>query len=304
MTITSIAVVGWMAGTSQNLSGDKALVPKDVAVFRDMQYRDANKQWRLDLAMKKDPRAKPRPAIVVIHGGGWVEGDKSSFSSAKNRVPGNIVDFAKLGFVAVTINYRLSGEAPFPAALQDCKCAVRWLRAHAKDYNLDPRNIGAYGNSAGGHLAMLLGMVGKEAGLEGDGSNQDQSSAVQAVVSDSGPIDLLDQHKHGKLQKAIEKFLDGPPGAGREALYKQSSPIYQISAKTPPLLLIYGCADGQVPIEAADRFVVALGQAGLKDLSYYRLAGVDHCPHSLVRIPYLKIVVNEFFSRTLMHRPS
>ena len=84
--------------------------------------------------------------------------------------------------MAAAINYRLSGEAPFPAALEDCKCAVRWLRAHARDYNVDPRHVGAYGNSAGGHLALLLGMVGKEAGLEGDGPYQDESSAVQAVV--------------------------------------------------------------------------------------------------------------------------
>ena len=139
---------------------------------------------------------------MVIHGGGWIEGDKSSFASREHGVPGNIVDFAALGFVAVTINYRLSGEAPFPAALEDCKNAVRWLRAHARDYNLDPDHIGAYGNSAGGHLAMLLGMIGKDAHLEGDGPYQDQSSLVQAVVSDSGPIDLVDQYRQ----------RDAPPG--------------------------------------------------------------------------------------------
>src|SRR5439155_18507256 len=119
---------------------------------------------------------KPRPGIVVIHGGGWVEGDKSSFASRKAGVPGNIEDIADLGFVAVTINYRLAGEAPFPAALEDCKCAVRWLRAHAKDYNLDADRIGAYGNSAGGHLALLLGLTNKSDGLDGDGPYQGQSS--------------------------------------------------------------------------------------------------------------------------------
>ena len=302
ITNTWIAALCWLVGFGHCLGEDEALAPDNIAVFRDIQYRSGNKQWRLDLAMRKDPLAKPRPVILVIHGRGWLEGDKSSFAFAKNAVPGNIVDFANLGFVAVTINYRLSGEAPFPAALEDCKCAVRWLRAHAKDYNVDPRNIGAYGNSAGGHLAMLLGMVGKEAGLEGDGPNQDQSSAVQAVASDSGPIDLLDQHKGGQLRQVIEKFLGGPPDAVREALYKRASPTSQIFARTPPILLIYGCADGQVPIQTADRFVVALDQAGLKDVSYYRLAGVDHCPHSLVRIPYLKHVVNDFFVQTLMPR--
>jgi acetyl esterase/lipase len=133
-------------------------------VIHDIAYREGtSKHWRLDLATRKDPQGNARPAIVVIHGGGWIEGDKSSFTSRKHGVPGNIEEFAELGFVAVTINYRLSGEAPFPAALEDCKCAVRWLRAHAKDYNIDPQLIGAYGNSAGGHLALLLGMVGKDA---------------------------------------------------------------------------------------------------------------------------------------------
>src|SRR5437870_625495 len=168
----SWTAVCWLAGFDLALAAERS-DPTDISVLHDIRYREGpSKQWRLDLAMKKDRASKPRPVVVIIHGGGWLEGDKSSFASRKYGVPGNIVDFAALGFVAVTINYRLSGEAPFPAALEDCKCAVRWLRAHAKDYNLDPDHIGAYGNSAGGHLAMLLGMIGKEAGFEGDGPNQ------------------------------------------------------------------------------------------------------------------------------------
>src|SRR5207249_9005651 len=132
----------------------------------------------------------------------------------------NIEDFAELGFVAVTIDYRLSGEAPFPAALEDCKCAVRWLRAHAKDYNIDAKHIGAYGNSAGGHLAMLLGMV-KNGDLEGDGPYSGESSVVQAVVSDSGPIDLLYQYEHEALRRVVAQFLGGPPEGERKALYKK-----------------------------------------------------------------------------------
>src|SRR4051794_20174400 len=139
-----------------------------IAILRDVPYRAGPvKAWRLDLAMKADLRGRPRPGIVVIHGGGWIEGDKSSFVFRDRRAPANIVEFARQGFVAVSINYRLAQEAPFPAALEDCKAAVRWLRAHAKEYNLDRGHIGAYGNSAGGHLAMLLAMVGKDAGLEG-----------------------------------------------------------------------------------------------------------------------------------------
>src|SRR5262249_32121002 len=142
----------WLVGGHHRVGGTQPRTPDDIIIYHNIAYREGTiRQWKLDLAMKKHLRGKPRPGIVVIHGGGWLEGDKSSFASREHGVPGNIVDFAALGFVAVTINYRLSGEAPFPAALEDCKNAVRWMRAHAREYNIDPDHIGAYGNSAGGH---------------------------------------------------------------------------------------------------------------------------------------------------------
>src|SRR6516165_1612462 len=152
--LSTFAVAGAIAlatltahtGPSPEVRGDG---PRPcVRVIRDIPYRDGdNVNWRLDLATRTDTACTPRPAVVVIHGGGWIEGDKSSFTLRQHGVPGNIEEFADLGFVAVTINYRLAPDAPFPAALEDCKCAVRWLRAHAKDYNVDPNRIGAYGNS-------------------------------------------------------------------------------------------------------------------------------------------------------------
>jgi acetyl esterase/lipase len=290
-----------LGGSDRGTPADKPAAVEDITVLQDIPYREgSNRQWRLDLALKGGPRDKQRPAIVVIHGGGWLEGDKSSFASRKHPVPGNIIDFAELGFVAVTINYRLSGEARFPAALEDCRCAVRWLRAHAREYNIDSRHIGAYGNSAGGHLALLLGMVGKDTALEGDVPYREESSRVQAVASDSGPIDLLYQYQHDQLKQVVSRFLGGPPEGERTAVYNTASPSHRITPDTPPLLLIYGGADAQVPIETADQFVLSLGRAGLKDVSYYRLAHVDHCPYSLVRVASLKPVVNEFFLRTLM----
>ncbi|MBI1917575.1 MAG: alpha/beta hydrolase [Planctomycetes bacterium] len=302
VAIGCLTVLCGLAGINGSLAADEPPPSEAITILHDIRYREgSSKQWRLDLAFKKNLRGKPRPGIVVIHGGGWIEGDKSSFASRKHGVPGNIEDFARLGFVAATINYRLAGEAPFPAALEDCKCAVRWLRAHAREYNLDPKHIGAYGNSAGGHLALLLGMVGKEAKLEGDGPHQGESSLVQAVVSDSGPIDLLAQDQHGRLRRVVRQFMGGPPEGERVASYKKASPLHQISRDTPPLLLLYGGADDQVPVETADQFVVALGRAGLKDVSYYRLAYIYHCPHSLVRISSLQPVVNDFFLRTLLY---
>jgi acetyl esterase/lipase len=158
-----------------------------------------------------------------------------------------------------------------------------------------------YGNSAGGHLALLLAMTDKGAGLGGDGPFREHSSLVQAAVSDSGPIDLLYQYNNQRLKQVVGDFMGGPPEGERAALYRKASPSRLITPNTPPLLLIYGGADEQVPIESADQFVLDLGKAGLKDISYYRLAYVDHCPHSLIRIPAMRSVVNDFFVRTLLH---
>lgn len=152
-------------------------------------------------------------------------------------------------------------------------------------------------------MALMLGMVDKQAGLEGDGPYQEQSSKVQSVVSDSGPIDLLYQHQHHQIQSVIDPFLGGPPEGLRIADYKLASPINHITRQTPPLMLIYGEADTQVGVETADRLVTELGRAGLQDISYHRLGTVDHCPHSLIRVPWLVPTVNEFFVRTLRRRP-
>lgn len=295
------AVAIWGCVTAPLLADDDAdRLPDDVTVLYNLRYREgASKSWVLDLALPKQPASRPRAAIIVIHGGGWIEGDKSSFSTPKNRPPGNVIDFARLGFVAATINYRLAKEAPFPAAVEDCKCAVRWLRAHAREYSVDPERIGAWGNSAGGHLALLLGMLPKDAGLEGDGPYAEQSSRVQSVVSDSGPVDLVYQADHGAIQSVVRQFLGGAPEPDRLAAYKLASPVSHVSKSVPPVMLIYGVADGQIPVETADRFVTDLDRAGLKDVTYLRLAEVNHCPHSLIRVPFVKPAVDEFFVRTL-----
>ena len=285
----------------EKVQADAARILDGISVQYNVQYREGTvRNWTLDLATPKGRGEKPRPAIVVIHGGGWIEGDKSSFSTPReNRPPGNIFDFARLGFVVATINYRLSGEAPWPAALHDCRCAVRFLRAHAKEHGIDPEHIGAWGNSAGGHLSLMLGMAGKDAVPGDDGPWQDESSAVQAVVSDSGPIDLVHQFHHQQVHTVIEKLMGGPPQEARLADYKQASPVSYVSAKLPPLMLIYGEADSQVGVETSDQLAEALQKVGLKEVTYLRLGKVDHCPHSLIRVPWLVPAVNEFFGQTL-----
>jgi dipeptidyl aminopeptidase/acylaminoacyl peptidase len=173
------------------------------------------------------------------------------------------------------------------------------LRAHSKEYGLDSERIGAWGNSAGGHLALMLGMAERDAVPGDEGPFQDESSAVQAVVSDSGPIDLVHQFHHQQVHTVIEKLLGGPPEGARLAEYERTSPASYVSSKLPPMMLIYGEADKQVGVETSDQFAEALQKAGLKDVTYLRLGKVDHCPHSLIRVPWVASAVNEFFLRTL-----
>ncbi len=285
--LTYLAIAFWL------LTASVAAAVDDITVLHNLSYSDGvSKSCTLDLAVPTKNSSTPRPAILVIHGGGWLEGDKSSFVSPDHPMPGNILDFAKLGFVAAAINYRMSREAPFPAALEDCQSAVRWLRSHSQEYQIDTNHIGAYGNSAGGHLALLLGMIPEQ-------NKGELSSRVQAAVSDSGPVDLLFQQRQNQLRTVIEMFMGGPPEGEREALYRRASPANYVSDKVAPLLLIYGVVDTQVDVATADQLVTALGRAGCKDVSYFRLAKVDHCPHSLIRIPYLQPVVEQFFLRTL-----
>jgi acetyl esterase/lipase len=159
-------------------------VPKDIQLDRDIVYATMDgHELKLDIAYPKNIKAKI-PAIVYIHGGGWVLGDKS---------PNEAITYAKNGFVGIAIQYRLSGVAKFPAAVQDCKAAIRWVRANAKRYGIDPDKIGVIGESAGGHLVALLGTSGGDPYLEGNGPYSEYSSKVQAVVDNFGPIDLAAQ---------------------------------------------------------------------------------------------------------------
>jgi hypothetical protein len=165
-------------------------------------------------------------------------------------------------------------------------------------------------------------MARSEADGDAKGPFPDESSVIQAAVSDSGPIDLIEQYRSGALRTVCASLMGGPPEGARTSAYELASPCEYVppnagvapgalraadrasgvAAGVPPLLLIYGVEDAQVPVETADRFVHALGKAGVKDVSYYRLAKVDHCPYSLIRVPPLRPIVDEFFIRTLLHR--
>jgi acetyl esterase/lipase len=234
--------------------------------------------------------SKPLPAIVWIHGGGWSGGDKAGCPA---------LGMLNRGYVAVSVNYRLTGQAPWPAQIYDCKAAIRFLRAHAKEYQIDPERIGVWGGSAGGHLVAMLGMTGgvKELeGTEGDAENLKQSSKVQAVCDWFGPTDILalvneatgshlsadvavDDATKEKLTKAwhgglIEKLLGGPIW-DRFELAKQASPMTYVAKDVAPILIMQGTADPLVPADQSKMLDAALKRVGA-DSTLVLIEGAGH----------------------------
>jgi acetyl esterase/lipase len=234
----------------------------NVVVEKDIIYgKGGTEDLKLDLARPEHAEGL-LPGIVFIHGGGWSGGNRSAY---KNDIQGA----AKRGYVAVTIEYRLthsdkSGKAkyPFPDQIEDCKCAVRWLRANAEKYHVDPNRIGATGGSAGGHLSLLVGVAGSVKKFEGTGGNSDASSQVQAVVNWFGPTDLARMYHYNKqVDRLLSTLVGGTPQEQPEQ-YKEASPVTYVSKDVCPILTIHGTVDKLVPVEQAVEFDAAMKKAG------------------------------------------
>ena len=246
-----------------NQAAESFKLPAGVQSELDIAYASKSPAQKLDLYLPPGEAAAPRPAIVVVHGGGWRGGDKQRGQWA--RIP---AQYASDGYVAVSVNYRLTGEAPWPAQIEDVKAAVRWLRAHADKHAVDVNRIGAYGNSAGAHLVSLLGLVKQSDGLEGNGPHQEQSSMVQAVCASATPTDFLNWREPGVVPERLGRtFLAGPSDTLRDRA-RQASPITYARGDAPPFLLIHGTADETVPIGQSDRFANALRAAGAEQVRY------------------------------------
>ncbi len=195
----------------------------------------------------------PWPVAVYIHGGAWQGGDKSGGAGFR-EVP----ELLEHGYLVASVNYRLAPQYRFPAMIEDVKCAVRYLRAHAADYNLDPERIGAWGSSAGGHLVALLGVTDPGDGLEGQGDYQDQSSRVQAVVDMFGPADIrLATDAVATLERV---FGISDPSA---PIFELASPVVYATSDDPPFLILHGTEDPVVPAVHSEALHQALTDAGV-----------------------------------------
>ena len=228
--------------------------PDDVAFERDVVYgKGGGEELKLNLARPKTQNG-PTPCVVVIHGGGWAAGNKNGHNQ-------QTWDLAKRGYVSATVGYRFAPKSLFPAQVEDVKCAVRFLRANAEKYGIDPGRIGAVGFSAGAHLSMMLGTMGKEDGLEGEGGCPEQSSQVNAVVAFFGPTDFKLEYPEAS-RKIVQTFLGGTKEEKAD-VYAKASPITYVSKGDAPMLLIQGTKDPLVPHEQAVVMADALTKAGV-----------------------------------------
>ncbi len=286
-----VAVLAAIAtGQLKLIQPDEAL-PEGVTEERDVVYgRVGQRELKLDLALpaiKRSPTEKIA-GLIFVHGGDWSGGERSIYHYYTRR-------FAKSGYAAATISYRLSGEAPFPAAVQDAKCAVRWMRANADRYGIDPDRIAILGGSAGGHLALMVA-YSDSPDLEGDGGHAASSSRVAAVVDFYGPVDLTTEE--ARAAGAVQKFLGGT-FADRQADYVRASPITHLDAHDPPTLIIHGALDEIVSIRQSEQLVERL-EALQVPYAFQRLEGWPHTLDAAERVnEYCQHAMRSFLAREL-----
>jgi acetyl esterase/lipase len=246
---------------------DTAWAGDEVITEQGIEYANpADQHLKLDLT--RPDGEGPYPAIVCIHGGGFRSGDRSAYKALCEKL-------AKHGYVAVTIDYRLAPQFPFPAAVHDCKAAVRWLRANAAKYHIDPQRIGAMGGSAGGTLAEFLGVTEGKKQFEGDGGNPDQPSRVKCVVEFFGANDFT--KSYGKSVDAAEVlplYLGGNLEEARER-HVEASPINWVTKNAAPTLCIHGADDKYVALEQSELMVGKLKAAGV-EAKLEALKGAGH----------------------------
>lgn len=246
--------------------------PDSIKVEKGIEYgKGGDVSLKLDLYQPVGgggPGDPLRPAIIFVHGGAWKGGNREIYHYY-------CVKLAEKGYVVATVSYRLSDVAPFPAAVQDVKCAVRWMRANAERLHVDPNRIAMAGGSAGGHLSMMAGYVTDNPELEGTGGNPDESSRIQAVVNFYGPTDLTTEF--ARDNDVVVKFLGGESYADKPELYQLASPNSHVSSDDPPTLILHGSIDTVVPISQAELLVDKLKAAGVP----YEYDRVEGWPHTM-----------------------
>ncbi len=300
--ILSLLLLAASPVLAQELSAPKQIVlstaeKSQVEVKFDQPYAgNTNPKQMVDLYLpKKRNSDKPLPVIAMIHGGGWVNGDRIGYASLG-------IQSARTGdYAAVGVGYRLTKEAHWPSQVYDCKAAIRWIRAHAKELNLDADKIAVWGSSAGGHLSSLLGTSGDVKELEGDlGPNTSFSSRVQCVVNLCGPEDFTKALMFDKEGQPIWKddAVSGLLGGNAEEKHAEAvaaSPVTHVTKDDPPFITFHGTKDQRVAFLHAEGIHAALQKAGVTSL----LVPIKDGGHGSVSHPEVKVRGQKFTDKVL-----
>lgn len=258
----------------------KTEVRNGVRIERDIPYvTDGDPSQSLDIYLPEKASEKPLPLLVWIHGGGWLGGSKSENPGAGLTARGL--------YATASVEYRFSNKAIFPAQIQDCQAAIRFLRANAKKYNIDGDHIGIWGGSAGGHLVALLGTAGGANAFPKIGDNRDESDRVQAVIDLFGPADFAAVKMQVAAAKSVKnifnfedmsspyaKLFGAIPGENVD-LEKSASPVTYVSKDDPPFLIVHGTVDQLVPYAQSTELAEDLKRAGV-DVLLQTIPGANH----------------------------
>lgn len=228
-----------------------------IKIHESISYCKGGEQTLLLDLIEPVDRSVKHPAIIFVHGGGWASGSRHDFRSL-------MLGVVPKGFVAVSVDYRLSQTAKFPAQIEDVKCAVRWLRAHADEYGVNPHKIAAVGGSAGAHLVALLGTARE---FEGRGGYAEQSSQIQAMVLHGGVYDLspafVEKSIHAGSRNNVFALL-GARAQDNPQLYASASPIHWVTSTAVPSLILHGEEDPIVSVEQSRSMDTKLKAVGAK----------------------------------------
>ncbi len=267
-------------------------LPDDVEMLRGVEFgKGGNQKLTMHILRPKTLPKEPMPVLVYINGSAWGRDNKDL---AIDR----LIATAQQGYFGVTIQVRTSNETVFPGMLEDAKCAIRFLRAKAKDYHIDTNRIGVWGDSSGGHLSALVGLTANVKELEGKGGWADFSSQVHAVCPMCPAVDFLvpewpERHNTGPNGPAF-KLLGGDPRKDKAELAKKASPLTYITKDSPPFFIVHGDADTTVPYSQGQLLLEGLKKAGV-DATLYTVKGGNHgAVHQQD-----KIVLKEFFDKRL-----
>jgi acetyl esterase/lipase len=275
-------------------------LPDGVQAARDIEYAKADGvSLKLDLYTPEKQHPQPRPLVVWVHGGGWRAGNKQHCPALR---------LVQRGYVVASIQYRLSHQAIFPAQIHDCKAAIRWLRAHAETYAIDPGRIGVWGSSAGGHLVALLGTSGGVSDLSEPAlGHAEQSSRVQAVCDFYGPTDLLQMDAHAPEGARIihnapdspEALLVGGPIQEYPQRVARLNPITYVTPDDPPFLILHGDRDATVPMHQSQLLAEALKKAGVQ----HQFHVIHGAGHGFRKNPEVQTHVDTFLDAILKPSP-